>query len=165
MDHFNYSIGMIETYGFPALIAAADAAGKAADVKILTYQGADAGLVTVFIIGDVSSVQSAVAIGESEARKVGTCLYSHIIARPDENVPKMILQAMKEKKAEDQAKQKKAQVVESNEMTKKNIQELRKIASAVESFPLTTQEINSAKKDDLIKLLNDSAQKKGGEEA
>lgn len=52
------------------MIAAADAASKAADVKITTYQGADAGIVTIYIVGDVSSVQSAVIVGEEVARKV-----------------------------------------------------------------------------------------------
>lgn len=155
---------MIETYGFPAMVAAADAAGKAADVKVLTYQGADAGLVTIFIVGDVSSVQSAVAVGEAEAKKVGQFRHSHIIARPDHSVPRMILQAMEDKKMEDEAKRKKMLSEEVDDISKKNMQELRKIALAYEVFPLSSQEINTVKKEELVKVLNEQMHKKGGDE-
>jgi len=85
-----YALGMIETLGLPALVAAADAAAKAADVRVVTYEGVDAGIVTVYVIGDVSSVQAAVDAGADAARRVGRLLHSHVIARPDEHVPKMI---------------------------------------------------------------------------
>ncbi|MED1791318.1 BMC domain-containing protein [Brevibacillus nitrificans] len=90
MQAHAYALGMIETLGLPALIAAADAAAKAANVKIVTYEGADAGIVTVYVIGDVSSVQAAVDAGADAARRVGRLLHSHVIPRPDENVPKMV---------------------------------------------------------------------------
>ncbi|RNB92049.1 BMC domain-containing protein [Brevibacillus fluminis] len=81
---------MIETIGFPALIAAADAAAKAADVQIITYQQADAGIVTIYIIGDVAAVQAAVATGEAAAMRVGRLRHSHVIARPDQSVQQLI---------------------------------------------------------------------------
>lgn len=87
-----YALGMIETLGLPALVAAADAAAKAADVRVVTYEGVDAGIVTVYVIGDVSSVQAAVDAGADAARRVGRLLHSHVIPRPDEHVPKMIKQ-------------------------------------------------------------------------
>ncbi|MFM1653595.1 BMC domain-containing protein [Brevibacillus sp. B_LB10_24] len=97
MNHGD-ALGMIETWGFPALVAAADAAAKAADVRIVTYQGADAGIVTIYIIGDVASVQAAVAAGEAEARRVGQLRSSHVIARPDGSVPQMIQGIVKKEK-------------------------------------------------------------------
>ncbi|MET3288666.1 UNVERIFIED_CONTAM: ethanolamine utilization protein EutM [Brevibacillus sp. OAP136] len=84
------ALGMIETIGFPALIAAADAAAKAADVQIITYQQADAGIVTIYIIGDVAAVQAAVATGEAAAMRVGRLRHSHVIARPDQSVQQLI---------------------------------------------------------------------------
>ncbi|MGO0061582.1 BMC domain-containing protein [Brevibacillus fluminis] len=84
------ALGMIETIGFPALIAAADAAAKAADVQIMTYQQADAGIVTIYIIGDVAAVQAAVATGEAAAMRVGRLRHSHVIARPDQSVHQLI---------------------------------------------------------------------------
>jgi len=38
------ALGMIETYGLPALIAAADAAAKTADVKVTMYETVAAGV-------------------------------------------------------------------------------------------------------------------------
>lgn len=105
----NFALGMIETIGFPALVAAADAAAKAADVHIASYQGVDAGIVTVYIIGDVASVQAAVQVGEAEARRVGQLRYSHVIARPDSSVPKMILELFQQKQSEQQSKKKNEQ--------------------------------------------------------
>ncbi|WP_449267216.1 BMC domain-containing protein [Gordoniibacillus kamchatkensis] len=48
------ALGMLETMGMPALIAAADAAAKAADVRVAAYEKADAGIVTVYVLGDVA---------------------------------------------------------------------------------------------------------------
>lgn len=84
------ALGMIETMGIPALIAAADAAAKSADVRVTTYEKADAGIVTVYILGDVASVKAAVDAGGAEARRVGRLLAAHVIPRPDRSVAAMI---------------------------------------------------------------------------
>jgi len=94
-----YALGMIETVGFPALVAATDAAAKAADVRCVTYQGADAGIVTIYIVGDVASVTAAVAVGEAEARRVGQLRHSRVIPRPDRSVMQMVLQQLEKEKA------------------------------------------------------------------
>jgi ethanolamine utilization protein EutM len=96
-----YALGMIETVGFPALVAATDAAAKAADVRCVTYQGADAGIVTIYIVGDVASVTAAVAVGEAEARRVGQLRHSRVIPRPDRSVMQMVLQQLEKQKAKD----------------------------------------------------------------
>ncbi len=94
-----YALGMIETVGFPALVAATDAAAKAADVRCVTYQGADAGIVTIYIVGDVASVTAAVAVGEAEARRVGQLRHSRVIPRPDRSVMQMVLQQLEKEKS------------------------------------------------------------------
>ncbi|WP_409347182.1 BMC domain-containing protein [Paenibacillus sp. MBLB4367] len=81
---------MIETRGLPAMIAAADIAAKTADVRVKTYEKADAGIVTVYLVGDVSSVKAAVDAGAAEAKRVGVLLGAHVIPRPDPSVPNMI---------------------------------------------------------------------------
>ncbi len=153
----SYSLGMIETLGLPALIAAADAAAKAADVKVVSYEGADAGIVTVYVIGDVSSVQSAVEAGAEAARRVGTLLHSHVIPRPDENVPKMLKNLLKPE-VKEEVKAEPAQVP-ATKLQDQSINDLRKMARSYADFPLTTNEINMAKKEDLIRLLEE---KQGG---
>lgn len=161
MRAHSYSLGMIETLGLPALIAAADAAAKAADVKVVTYEGADAGIVTVYVIGDVSSVQSAVDAGADAARRVGRLLHSHVIPRPDENVPKMIKNLMNstESKQEKATEQQQA----ASGLAEQSIGDLRRLARSYSDFPLSSQEISTAKKEDLIRLLEEK-QKGGGEE-
>ncbi|MGZ9585207.1 BMC domain-containing protein [Paenibacillus marinisediminis] len=77
------ALGMIETWGVPALIAAADAAAKASDVQVLTYEKVDAGIVTIYVVGDVASVKAAVDAGKDAAERVGKLLSTHVIARPD----------------------------------------------------------------------------------
>lgn len=99
-----YALGMIETVGFPALVAATDAAAKAADVRCVTYQGADAGIVTIYIVGDVASVSAAVAVGEAEARRVGQLRHSRVIPRPDRSVMQMVLQQLEKEKTKQASK-------------------------------------------------------------
>ncbi|MGG1658967.1 BMC domain-containing protein [Brevibacillus sp. NRS-1366] len=157
-----YSLGMIETLGLPALIAAADAAAKAADVKVVTYEGADAGIVTVYVIGDVSSVQAAVDAGADAARRVGRLLHSHVIPRPDESVPKMIKNLMSPPvKEEEKPEATQGQPVSA--LAEQSINDLRKLARSYADFPLSTNEINTAKKEDLIRLLEEK-QQGGGEQ-
>ncbi|MEK3935458.1 BMC domain-containing protein [Sporosarcina sp. FSL W7-1349] len=176
MENQNFALGMIETIGYPALVAAADAASKAADVKVVTYQGADAGLVTIYIVGDVASVQSAVSIGAEEAKEVGRLHHSHVIARPDDSTKKLIFQLLSkaEEKKEDkpnssEEEQPKA-VVEMKEeteqavdYTKASLQELRKQASLQSDFPLPADKIATAKKEELVKLLSAAQVGKGGD--
>ena len=89
------ALGMIETVGITGLIAAADAAAKAAEVMVIGRQGADAGIVTVYVIGDVAAVEAAVRAGEAEAERTGHCRSVHVIPRPDPAVLKMLGYGMK----------------------------------------------------------------------
>lgn len=176
-DH--YALGMIETTGFPGLVAAADAASKAADVEVVTYQKADSGIVTIYIIGDVASVQSAVNVGEKEAARIGTLRHVHVIARPDTNVKKMIFELLNKKKAKvrqledkktpaqsNNAKETHEENLENdfkNELMSKSLQELRKLAKSKEDFPIPINDIAKAKKEDLVNILINQNEEKGGE--
>ena len=63
------ALGMIETRGLVALIEAADAMVKTANVTIVAWDKVDAGLVTVLVRGDVGSVKAATDAGASAARR------------------------------------------------------------------------------------------------
>ncbi|RNB90490.1 BMC domain-containing protein [Brevibacillus fluminis] len=158
MEGAAFSLGMIETWGFPALVAAADAAAKAADVKIVTYQGADAGIVTVYVIGDVSSVQAAVDAGAQAASRVGRLLHVHVIARPDASVPRMIWQLVQGK----EQKQEQLEAVTEG-LEHKSVSELRKLARSLADFPLTGIEISTARKEELLLHLRELEAKRGDE--
>jgi microcompartment protein CcmL/EutN len=84
------ALAMIETRGMVAAIEAADAMVKAANVRIVGYQKADAGLITVLVEGDVGAVKAACDAGAVAGSKVGTVISAHVIARPDPQVAEVI---------------------------------------------------------------------------
>lgn len=82
------AVGSLETKGFPAVLAAADAMVKAGRVTLVGYIRVGSARFTVNVRGDVSEVKAAMAAGIDAVEKVygGTLESWVIIARPDENV-------------------------------------------------------------------------------
>lgn len=78
----NQAIGMIETKGFVAALAAADAMVKAANVTIVGREEVGDGLVSVVIRGDVGAVKAATEAGAETANQVGELVSVHVIPRP-----------------------------------------------------------------------------------
>ncbi|BBA52873.1 hypothetical protein FV113G1_32240 [Fusobacterium varium] len=84
------ALGMIETIGLVGAIEAADTALKTAEVEIVNRHIVKGGIVTVELSGDVGAIKVAVEAGAEAAKKLGVFVSSHVIARPDEMVSKMI---------------------------------------------------------------------------
>lgn len=82
------AIGMIETKGYVAALAAADAMVKAANVSIVGREEVGDGLVAVVINGDVGAVKAATEAGAEVAGQVGTVVSVHVIPRPHADVTK-----------------------------------------------------------------------------
>ncbi|MCL2330393.1 MAG: BMC domain-containing protein [Phycisphaerae bacterium] len=80
------ALGMIETRGMVALVEAADAALKAANVEYKGWKQVGSGLVTVVVTGDVAAVKAAVDAGAAAAAKVGEVVSVNVIARPHNDV-------------------------------------------------------------------------------
>ncbi|OUL33493.1 carbon dioxide-concentrating protein CcmK [Nostoc sp. T09] len=82
------AVGALETKGFPAVLAAADAMVKAGRVTLVGYIRVGSARFTVNIRGDVSEVKTAMAAGVEAAENVygGTLESWVIIPRPHENV-------------------------------------------------------------------------------
>ena len=82
------AVGALETKGFPAVLAAADAMVKAGRVTLVGYIRVGSARFTVNIRGDVSEVKAAMAAGVDAVENVygGTLESWVIIARPHENV-------------------------------------------------------------------------------
>lgn len=81
------SLGLIEVVGLVGAVEAGDTAVKAASVRLLGYElTKGGGLVTVKIEGEVSAVKAAVMAVE----KLTTVVSHLVIARPSEEVAKMI---------------------------------------------------------------------------
>lgn len=82
MSWIERALGLVETKGLVGAIEAADAGLKAADVRLLGSERADAGLVTVMFGGDVAAVRAAVDAGAAAAERVGQLISAHVIPRP-----------------------------------------------------------------------------------
>ncbi|MDX2214664.1 MAG: carbon dioxide-concentrating mechanism protein CcmK [Oculatellaceae cyanobacterium bins.114] len=78
----NQAIGLLETRGFPAMVGAADAMLKAADVNLAAYEMTGDGLCTAIIRGRVSDVAIAIEVGMHEAERIGELHAIIIIPRP-----------------------------------------------------------------------------------
>ena len=94
----NQAIGIIEMFGFVTAITAADAAAKAADVKVIAIDSnkpANAETVEVPLImavkvqGEVSAVEAAVDAAARAAESVSGLINKHVIARPTDDATKM----------------------------------------------------------------------------
>ncbi len=76
------ALGMIETKGYVAALAAADAMVKAANVTIVAREEVGDGLIAVVIQGDVGAVKAATEAGAETAGTVGEVVSVHVIPRP-----------------------------------------------------------------------------------
>ncbi|MGH8986041.1 MAG: BMC domain-containing protein [Acidimicrobiia bacterium] len=80
------ALGMIETKGYVAALAAADAMVKAANVHIVSRQEVGDGLVAVVVKGDVGAVRASTEAGAETASQVGEVVSVHVIPRPHEEL-------------------------------------------------------------------------------
>lgn len=85
------ALGLVECRGLVAMIEAADAMVKAANVRLVGWEKIDAGLVTAIVRGEVAAVKSAVEAGAAAGRRVGEVVATHVIPRPhgevDQGIP------------------------------------------------------------------------------
>jgi ethanolamine utilization protein EutM len=84
------ALGLIECRGLVAMIEAADAAVKSANVTLVGWEKIDAGLVTAIVRGEVGAVKAAVDAGAAAGRRVGEVLSTHVIPRPHSNIDEAI---------------------------------------------------------------------------
>jgi ethanolamine utilization protein EutM len=87
-DMSTQAIGMVETKGFVAALAAADAMVKAANVVIVAREEVGDGLVSVVIRGDVGAVKAATEAGAETANHIGELVSVHVIPRPHQDLGK-----------------------------------------------------------------------------
>jgi ethanolamine utilization protein EutM len=80
------ALGIIETLGFTPAIQAADAAVKAANVKLGKWMKIGGGRVDIIVRGDVAAVKAAVEAAVQAASKVGKVESEVIIPRPSEKL-------------------------------------------------------------------------------
>lgn len=176
----NKALGLIETYGYIGAIEAADTAVKAAYVELSAVEKIKGGLVTVQLLGDVGAVKAAVDAGVQKCKALGVYVSSHVIARPDSELYKIVpklnseeadkpkeIIAFKDKNAEEDEKIEKADKIEKDEKAKKletsepefklpkhfytmKVVLLRNYVRKLDNFPIPNKKIKFANKQQLI---------------
>lgn len=86
------ALGLIETKGIIASIESADAMLKSADVSLMEKVKVGGGIITVYVTGDVSAVQTAVSAGAAAVERLGAelLLSTHVIPRPHDDMELII---------------------------------------------------------------------------
>jgi microcompartment protein CcmL/EutN len=80
------ALGIVETIGLATAVQAADAAVKAANVTISSYNKIGGGKVNVLIRGDVAAVKAAVDSAVASASQIGKVAGTTVIPRPSEKL-------------------------------------------------------------------------------
>jgi microcompartment protein CcmL/EutN len=155
------SLGIIETRGFVAAVEAADTAVKTAEVSIIGCRLAGAGLVSIYLQGDVSSVKSAVASGMAAAGRVGEVVAGTVIARTAEGLEYIIApqqetlapaQDCPPAKAMDAFPRQDVSLSEAD-LTGQRVGRLRTIARGIANLAIDKTEIKIARKQQLIAAI------------
>ena len=84
------AIGLIETKGLVAMLEAADAMLKAANVHLIGKERIGGGFMTIIVEGEVAAVKASVDAGAAAAKRVGEVISIHVIARPHEEIEKLL---------------------------------------------------------------------------
>jgi carbon dioxide concentrating mechanism protein CcmO len=80
------AVGLLETRGFPAMVGAADAMLKSADVVLTAYEVIGAGLCTIIVRGTVANALAALDAGMAEAERIGELNAVMLVPRPLEDL-------------------------------------------------------------------------------
>lgn len=170
------ALGMVETRGLVGALEAADAGTKAADVRLLGRELADAGLVTVYFAGDVAAVRAAVDAGAAAAQRVGELVSAHVIPRPHPDTGLAVQPegaaggpprpgrsprpagrrsgAAPPPPALPTAGADPGALPPRAELTTMRVVELRRLARAVPDFPLQGRAVSRASRDELLRAFD-----------
>jgi len=152
------ALGLIETRGLAGLIAATDAAVKAGYVEVRTVERATGGLVLVALVGDVASVQEAVAAGAQQAASVGHLVSSHVIPRPDAAIWR-ILGVPRLPEPRDGGASAPGGTPAADDLDALPVRELRRRARVQPGIALSGRAISSASKADLVAAIRAAARR------
>lgn len=84
------ALGIVETRGLTALVEAADAMVKAANVELVGVDKIGSGYVSVMVRGDVGAVKAATEAGATAVGTLGELVAVHVIPRPHTDVEKIL---------------------------------------------------------------------------
>ena len=121
----NGALGLIEAMGLATAVTALDAASKAAKVSLVGIEkiigvGGSVG-VNIQIAGEVAAVQAAVDAGVVAGNKLGTIFAHRVIARPHEEVDRLIKKFERNLNHKEKGKEAKSEeMIQEDEKTTKN---------------------------------------------
>ena len=140
------ALGLLETKGLVGAIEATDAGLKAADVRLLGTEKADAGLVTVKFVGEVAAVKAAVDAAAAAAERVGHLLSAHVIPRPHSEMSLVVADT------DDPAPTVPMQGGRIDMATLENarVVDLRAMARRFDNFPIKGRDVARAGRDELL---------------
>lgn len=149
------ALGLIETRGLVSAIEAADAAAKAAEVRITSVEVTVPAMVTVKLEGDLGAVQAAVSAGAAAASRIGELLAAHVIPRPDDELDKILPDVPFVNPADSTRSSNglSLRIPADERLDDMTVIELRHLAREQEGFPLAGREISRANKQELITHL------------
>lgn len=84
------AIGIVEVKSLIGAIQAADTMLKSADVELVDINLVGSGIVAAIVKGDVAAVSAAVENGKESASKIAETISSNVIARPHDEVDKIL---------------------------------------------------------------------------
>ncbi|MEB3339167.1 MAG: BMC domain-containing protein [Leptolyngbyaceae bacterium] len=80
------ALGLVSTYGFPAIVGTADMMLKSAGVTLVGYEKIGSGHCTAIVRGGIADVRLAVEAGAATAKQFGQLISSLVIPRPLPNL-------------------------------------------------------------------------------
>jgi len=141
------ALGLVETRGLVAAIEAADAALKAARVRLVGIEQTVAALMTVQITGETAAVQAAVDAGGRAAQRVGELVSVHVIPNPSEDVRRMQGSSRTETPAPA------LRTARKSPLESMTVRELRTLARETSGLSIHGREIARATKKQLLTAL------------
>ena len=148
MSWSDQALGLVETRGLVGAIEAADAGLKAADVRFLGSERADAGLVTVMFGGEVAAVKAAVDAGAAAAERVGQLISVHVIPRPHSMLD--VIEGDEDGGGPAPPVPMKEGRYDLAQLERARVVELRAIARRIPDFPIRGREVARAGREELL---------------
>jgi ethanolamine utilization protein EutM len=145
-DWSEEALGLIETRGLVGAVEAADAGLKAADVRLLGTERADAGLVTVKFVGAVAAVKAATDAGAAAAERVGHLVAVHVIPRPAAELGLVAA----DDEGDAAATPLRDGSVEMSRLEHARVVDLRALARRIPNFPIKGRDVARAGRDELL---------------
>ena len=84
------ALGIVEVRSMIGAIQAADTMLKSADVDLIDINLVGSGVVAAIVRGDVAAVNAAVENGQESASKIAEIISTNVIARPHDEVSKIL---------------------------------------------------------------------------